>query len=202
MWPKKICTIDMSAIACYPIHRYYLRWSYSPNSDKLTMCGSSAILKLSVIVPSLQLSRQGGLIAARGNPLCLNQNLSEFKTKKKKKKGTASYCLYVCYFLMLVHCLSWKWCHLKEAEGEKPVIPFLWCSVLHILEPNVDQVALVVKNLPASAEDLRNLVWSLGWEDPLEEGMATHSSILTWRIPESEKSGGLQSIGSQWVGQD
>ena len=40
-------------------------------------------------------------------------------------------------------------------------------------------------------------VFSLGGEDPLEEGMATHSSILAWRIPWIEKSGGLQSMGSQ-----
>ena len=40
------------------------------------------------------------------------------------------------------------------------------------------------------------------WEDPLEEGMAIHSNILTWRIPWTEESGGLQSIGSQRVGHD
>ena len=44
------------------------------------------------------------------------------------------------------------------------------------------------------------LVHSLGQEDPLEEGMATHSSILTWRIPQREEHGGLQSISSQRVG--
>ena len=38
-------------------------------------------------------------------------------------------------------------------------------------------------------------VQSLGWEDPQEEGMATHSSILAWRVPRTEESGGLQSIG-------
>ena len=38
-------------------------------------------------------------------------------------------------------------------------------------------------------------VWSLGWEDPLEEGMTTHSSIVAWRIPWTEKPGGLQSMG-------
>ena len=38
-------------------------------------------------------------------------------------------------------------------------------------------------------------VLSLGWEDPLEEGMATHSSILAWRIPWTEAPGGLQSVG-------
>ena len=43
-------------------------------------------------------------------------------------------------------------------------------------------------------------IWSLGWEDPLEEGMATHSSILAWRIPWTEEPGGAQSIGSQRVG--
>ena len=43
---------------------------------------------------------------------------------------------------------------------------------------------------------------SLGWEDPLEEGVATHSSILAWRIPRTEEPGGLQSTGSQRVGHD
>ena len=45
-------------------------------------------------------------------------------------------------------------------------------------------------------------VRSLGWEDPLEEGMATHSSTFTWRIPWTEEPGGLQSIGSHEVGHD
>ena len=51
-----------------------------------------------------------------------------------------------------------------------------------------------VKNLPAKQE---SQVRSLGWEDPLEEGMATHSSIRAWRIPWTEEPGGLQSMGSQ-----
>ena len=42
----------------------------------------------------------------------------------------------------------------------------------------------------------------LGWEDPLEQGVATHSSILAWRIPWTEEPGGLQSTGSQKVGHD
>ena len=45
-------------------------------------------------------------------------------------------------------------------------------------------------------------VWSLAREDPLEEGMATHSSILAWRIPCTEEPGGLLSTDSQRVGQD
>ena len=63
------------------------------------------------------------------------------------------------------------------------------------------QVALVVKNLPANAGD-RDSVQSLGREDPLEEGMATHSCILAWRIPGTEEPGGLQSMGSQRVRHD
>ena len=43
-------------------------------------------------------------------------------------------------------------------------------------------------------------IQSLGWEDPLEKGMVTHSSILAWRIPWTEEPGGLQSIGSHRVG--
>ena len=55
-------------------------------------------------------------------------------------------------------------------------------------------VAQMVKNPPAMQ---KTWVQSLGWEDPLEEGMATHPSILSWRIPWTEESGGLQSMGSQ-----
>ena len=55
----------------------------------------------------------------------------------------------------------------------------------------------IVKNPPAMWE---TWVRSLGWEDPLEKGTATHSSILAWRIPRTEESGGLQSMGSQRVG--
>ena len=57
-------------------------------------------------------------------------------------------------------------------------------------------MAQIVKNLPAM-QDTR--VQSLGWEDPLEKEMATHSSILAWRIPWTKKPGGLQSMGSQRV---
>ena len=61
------------------------------------------------------------------------------------------------------------------------------------------QVALVV-NPPANVGDVRNMGSTLGWEDPLEKGMATHSSILAWRIPRREEPGRLQSMGSHRVG--
>ena len=57
-----------------------------------------------------------------------------------------------------------------------------------------------VKNLPAMQELQETQVQPLGQEDPLEKGMAAHSSILSWRIPWTEEPGGLQSMGSQRVG--
>ena len=70
-----------------------------------------------------------------------------------------------------------------EKVGQSAYLP--WCSD--------------GKNLPAMLE-----AWlrSLGWEDPLEEGIATHSSILAWRIPWTGEPGGLESIVSQRVGHD
>ena len=60
-------------------------------------------------------------------------------------------------------------------------------------------VAQTAKRLPAMQE---TWVQSLGWEDPLEKEMATHSSILAWRIPWTEEPGRLQSMGLQRVGHD
>ena len=60
-------------------------------------------------------------------------------------------------------------------------------------------MAQMVRNLPAMQE---SWVQSLGQEDPLEKGMTTHSRILAWRIPWTEETGGLQSMGSQRVGHD
>ena len=57
----------------------------------------------------------------------------------------------------------------------------------------------MVKNLPAMQ---KTWIQSLGWEDPLEEVMITHSSILAWRIPRTEKPCGLQSIALQRIRQD
>ena len=81
--------------------------------------------------------------------------------------------------------------------------PYLLCSSQHInnwsnLTPNSEgsPMAQMVKNPPTMQE---TRVQSLGWEDPLEKGMATHSSILAWRIPWTEKPDGLQSMGWQRV---
>ena len=63
-------------------------------------------------------------------------------------------------------------------------------------------MALVVKKLPANAGHARDVGWSLGLEDPLEKGLATLFSILTWRIPWTEEPDRLQSTGSPRVGHD
>ena len=60
-------------------------------------------------------------------------------------------------------------------------------------------MAQTVKNLPAMWE---TQVQSLGWEDPLEKGMDTHSSTLAWRIPWTDEPGRPQSVGLQKVGHD
>ena len=64
------------------------------------------------------------------------------------------------------------------------------------------QGALVVKNLPANAGDIETWVQSLGQKDPLEEGMATGSTVLAWRVPWTEELGGLQCMGLQRVRHD
>ena len=54
---------------------------------------------------------------------------------------------------------------------------------------------VIVRHGESNIEDIRKQPGFLGWEDPLEEGMATHSSILLWRIPLTKEPGGLLSIG-------
>ena len=60
----------------------------------------------------------------------------------------------------------------------------------------------MVKNPPANAGDLRDVGLTLGQEDLLEKEMATHSSILAWKIPWTEEPGGLHSMGSQRIRHD
>ena len=80
----------------------------------------------------------------------------------------------------------------------------LWGVIKYVIDNSpfhfrASLVAWRLKHLPAMRE---TWVRSLGWEDPLEKEMATHSSILAWRIPWMEEHGGLQSTGPQRVGRD
>ena len=71
-------------------------------------------------------------------------------------------------------------------------------GVYHVLRASL--VAQNVKNLLVIQETQEMLVLSRGWEDPLEKGMATHSSILAWEVPWIEEPCGLQSMASQSIG--
>ena len=77
----------------------------------------------------------------------------------------------------------------------------IFCQVLLLITNcrylQASLVVQMVRNLPGMQE---TQVQSLGWEEPLERGMATHSSVLAWRIPWTEEPGGLQSKGLQRVG--
>ena len=78
----------------------------------------------------------------------------------------------------------------------RQVISLLWALVT----PSMGfSGSLVVKNLPAMPESQETQVRFLGWEESLEECMATHSSSLAWRISRTEEPGGLQSMGLQGV---
>ena len=74
------------------------------------------------------------------------------------------------------------------------------------LKLNIQKTKIMVSGPITSweidGETVETQVQSLGWKDPLEEEMATHSSILAWRIPWTEEPGGLQSMGSQRVRHD
>ena len=77
-------------------------------------------------------------------------------------------------------------------------MPFLGFPDGSILNPN----RLRIQNPSTVQKTQETQVQSLGWEDPLEEENATHSSTLAWRIPWTEEPGGLQSLELQRVGQD
>ena len=84
---------------------------------------------------------------------------------------------------------------------ELPHLRCLFCAHSGLIQSGKESevaflLAQVVKNPPAMQE---TWVQSLGWEDPLEKGKATHSSTLAWRIPWREEPGGLLSMGSQRV---
>ena len=130
------------------------------------------------------------------------------KTQNTKQKEKIEVLLVVVIFgwfspltlvaYILHHNKQWKWIC--------PIMGFwetsLSCTkdfVANSLVFGLSQWLSGKKNLPAMQE---TQVWSMGWGDPLEEGMATGSSICAWRIPWTEEPGGLQSIRLQRIRQD
>ena len=90
--------------------------------------------------------------------------------------------------------MFWRSCHLILFSFSRVEI-YLASSTIS----RASLVAQMVKNLPAIWE---TWIWSPGWEDPLEKGMATDYSILAWTVPRTEEPGRLQSMVSQRVGYD
>ena len=86
---------------------------------------------------------------------------------------------------------------LKVIVSNRLMVTSLYLPSGHLIRASL--VAQMVKSLPAMQE---TQVRVLGWEDPLKKGMATHSSILAWRIPLIEELGRLQSMGLQRVRND
>ena len=153
----------------------------------------------------------------------LFQTLNRSFLKFKKGKNLLSDWLF--HWTILIPCINydsklkntafnavqecvWKWLTLPGKKNvnfvfskESKLVSIYQYDILHrVSEITVDLtiswislVAQMVKNLPSVPE---TWVWSLGQEDPLEKGMATHSSILAWRIPWTEEPGGLQSMGN------
>ena len=81
----------------------------------------------------------------------------------------------------------------RKFKKEKTYV-YLCLIYVDVWHKRASHIAQLVKHLPAMQE---TWVRSLGQEDPLEKEMATHSSILAWRIPGTEEPGGIQSMGSQ-----
>ena len=98
----------------------------------------------------------------------------------------------------------------RDVETVSLIISQFFCVRLSVFALYLDAASVqegshsgsVVKNPPAMQETQEMWVHSLGWKGPLEEEMATHSSILVWRIPWTEEPGGLQSMELQRVGHD
>ena len=94
---------------------------------------------------------------------------------------------------MLINLHPWNHHHNQDSEHtHHPKVSMCPC-VISLLHPN-SLVAQTVKNLMH--------IWFLGWEDPLEKRMGTHSDILAWKMPWTEEPGGLQSMKSQRAGHD
>ena len=100
--------------------------------------------------------------------------------------------IFLCFWLLCIWgCLFVSLTDLSI--GMCLFFSLIWKNSLHM---RASLVAQMVKNLPAMWE---TKVWSLGWEDPLEKGMATHFSIFAWRIPWTEQPGRLQFMGLKRV---
>ena len=114
---------------------------------------------------------------------------------------------YFCFLLINLYInynsqssVADNWRHWKK----HPWVTTEWVRLMAEIKPGqeIEGASLVAQSLKHLPEMRETWVWFLGQEDPLEKGMATHSSTLAWRIPWTEQPGRLQSMGLQRVGHD
>ena len=128
------------------------------------------------------------LIVNWPNALIERHKIAGWIKKKKKKRKTCLCCLFICILILYTPVF-----HLLQNVNWALSRPRICCWVLASL------VAQTVKHLPTMQE---TWVQTLGCDDPPEREMATHSSILAWRVPWTGEPGELLSMGSLRVGQD
>ena len=113
-------------------------------------------------------------------------------------QGPSASLLYIVHLsINICHALFIFMKYIKLSATLMIFLNLICTSMYSLLYFMTSLVAQMVKHLSTMRE-----TWSLGWEDPLEKEMATHSRTITWKIPWVEEPGGLQSIGSQRVRHD
>ena len=119
-------------------------------------------------------------------------------------RGVHQSCIFSpCLFNLYTEYIMWN-AEVDESQGGlkiagRNISNLRYADVITLMAEKASLVAQTVKRLPTMQE---TQVQSLGWEDPLEKEMATHSSTLAWKIPWVEEHGRLQSMGSQSVRHD
>ena len=126
---------------------------------------------------------------------------AKWSTKCNWTENSSSVCKQILLFKHHVNKMQFLVCNIRVYISYKiPVTCMHWHIWNSLMEVKGFPGGSVVNNPPTIQETQETWVRSLSWEDPLEEKMATHSSMLAWRIPWTEEPGGLQSMGLPRVG--
>ena len=151
-----------------------------------------------------------GVLQSMGSQRVRHDWATELNWTEERKKPCLVKVIFIIAVVVVVLCLSYlnicRSLSLKQFCKKSPDVVFfsskflerVWLIYPTQLSLSLSQGASGKKkknNLPTNAGDMRDMDETLGGKDPLEEGMATHSIILAWRIPRTEEPGGPQSIG-------
>ena len=173
-------------------------WSHHPSQANLDFMAGLGCLKLWERCSPLPLLASMGRFQPRA--VCSpGSSLVEPELTDEKDTSTSEFLQVGKVNMSCIYCLIFQGC--PPGSGCKIIVDILKSSLRVCLTRQIlaSLVAQMVRNLPAVEE---TWVRSLGWEDPLKMEMATHFSILTWKISWTEEPGGLRFMGSQRVGQN